>query len=248
MRMKKKRHGDERLMLLSSFIITDPKEVGKKCVELFSSDAELRVEIGCGKGDFICAKSKAEPGYNYLAIEKMSDVIVVAAEKYANDRNIGRLAPNGGFERPDGKIYEYGSVIDDLTKEEMGNVRFVVGDAKVALESFDDSSVESIYINFCDPWSKKGYMKRRLTYIDFLKLYSRILKPGGKIYFKTDNYDLFVFTEEQIAGSVFEIEFKTNDLHASDMNESNIMTEYEKNFSSQGIKINMMIAKNVKKA
>jgi tRNA G46 methylase TrmB len=32
------------------------------------------------------------------------------------------------------------------------------------------------------------------------------------------------------------------DLHASEMNEVNIMTEYESNFSSQGFKINYLEA------
>ena len=49
----------------------------------------------------------------------------------------------------------------------------------------------NIYINFPDPWIKKRQYQRRLSYPYFLKEYYRILKPGGKIFFRTDNLDLF---------------------------------------------------------
>lgn len=53
------------------------------------------------------------------------------------------------------------------------------------------SSIDNIYINFPDPWIKKRQYQRRLSYPYFLKEYYRILKPGGKIFFRTDNLDLF---------------------------------------------------------
>lgn len=77
-------------------------------------------------------------------------------------------------------------------------------------------------------------------------MYSRLLVPGGKFCFKTDNRPLFDFSLEQIEESSFKIEYKTNDLHASEMNATNIQTEYERNFTEKGFKINMLIAKNDK--
>ena len=77
-------------------------------------------------------------------------------------------------------------------------------------------------------------------------MYSRILTNGGKIFFKTDNRELFDFSLEQIEESKFDLEYKTYDLHASDMNDVNIETEYERNFTEKGFKINMLIAKNNK--
>jgi hypothetical protein len=38
-------------------------------------------------------------------------------------------------------------------------------------------------------------------------------------------------------------EVVTRDLHGSEWNEGNVMTEYERNFSEQGMKINMLILK-----
>ena len=246
MRMKKKRHGIERLSLLSRLIVENPKELSLKIKEIYGNDNPLRIEIGCGKGDFIRGKSVQEQQYNYLAIEKIADVCTVATEKYASSRGLGSLAPNGGWKKANGEIYPLGGKCVDFTIEEMGNVRFAIGDAAEMLKEMPESSVDAIYINFCDPWGKKGYAKRRLTYIDFLNMYSRFLKNGGKIFFKTDNRELFDFSLEQIEISKFSLEYKTYDLHASDMNDTNIQTEYERNFTEKGFKINMLIARNEK--
>ena len=70
--------------------------------------------------------------------------------------------------------------------------------------------------------------------------------PGGKIHFKTDNRELFDFSLEQVEESTFKLEYKTYDLHNSDMNAVNIETEYERNFSAKGFDINMLIAENIK--
>ena len=246
MRMKKKRHGSERIALLSSLVIENPTELSKNLLTVYGNNNPLRIEIGCGKGDFIRGKSVQEPEYNYLAIEKIADVCTVATEKYAASRGLGALASQGGWQKADGTIYPLGGEAVDFSDCDTGNVRFAIGDASILLRDMPDSSVNSIYINFCDPWGKKGYAKRRLTHIEFLKMYARILVPGGKIHFKTDNRELFDFSLEQVEESSLKLEYKTYDLHASDMNSVNIETEYERNFSAKGFKINMLIAENIK--
>lgn len=246
MRMKKKRYGHERLNLLGELLVSDLETFVAEKDEIYAEKKPLRVEIGCGKGDFICGKSKQEPEYNYLAIEKILDVCVAAVENYAKSRELGTLANNGGWETADGIVHHLGEDNIHFEKEELGNVRFAIGDAKELLTHLPDNSVESLFINFCDPWKKKGHAKRRLTYIEFLKMYSRVLVPNGKIYFKTDNRPLFDFSLEEVEKSPFTLEYHTFDLHNSEMNSGNIQTEYERNFSAKGFTINMLIAKNNK--
>lgn len=245
MRMKKKKNGKERLNLLSNLIITDIEHFCKNFDDIYQEKRPLRIEIGCGKGDFVCGKSVQEPEFNYLAIEKIADVCTLAVENYAGSRNLGTLAPNGGWQTSDGEIHPLGQSIQ-FEREQLGNVRFAVGDAKQMLCYFPENSVDAIYVNFCDPWSKKGHTKRRLTYIEFLNMYSKILKPDGNFHFKTDNRPLFDFSLEEIEKSPFELEYHTFDLHNSDMSKNNIITEYERNFSEKGFSINMLIAKNKK--
>lgn len=246
MRMKKKKNGAQRINLLSNLMVTDIDSFFENKDEIYSEKRPLRIEIGCGKGDFIRQKSIKEPDYNYLAIEKIADVCIIATEKYATSRGLGKLASNGGWEKPNGTVYKFDGECVDFTKEEMGNVRFTVGDAKELLTHLPDSSVDAIYINFCDPWGKKGHAKRRLTHISFLNMYSRILTKNGRIYFKTDNRPLFDFSLEEVESAPFTLEYHTFDLHASEMDKENIRTEYERNFSEKGFKINMLIAKNNK--
>ena len=67
-----------------------------------------------------------------------------------------------------------------------------------------------------------------------------LLRDGGTVAFKTDNVGLFDFTLEEIEAIGLTPEVVTRDLHASEWNEGNVMTEYERNFSEQGMKINML--------
>ena len=52
--------------------------------------------------------------------------------------------------------------------------------------------------------------------------------------FKTDNKDLFDFSLEQVEEAGWILENHTYDLHHSEYNEGNVMTEYEEKFSAKG--------------
>jgi len=241
MRMRKKRHGSERVQALSSLYYVGEGEIWSDVDKIYEKSQPLALEIGCGKGDFITALSKRDTEYNYIAVEKIADVSVCAAEKYARSRRLGDMAPNGGWKAPDGTIYKDGDAWD-MPMEMRGNVRFVVDDAMNVLGHLADGSVAVIYANFSDPWPKKGYENRRLTSPAFLKEYIRVLAPGGKFIFKTDNDGLFEYSLETVTASTLDMTYHTFDLHASDRAENNIMTEYERNFSEKGVKIKMLEA------
>lgn len=120
------------------------------------------------------------------------------------------------------------------------NLRFIVDTADNLTSIFANGTVDAIFLNFSDPWSKKGYAKRRLTHSRYLAVYFNLLKDGGILRFKTDNVGLFDFSLEQIEEMGLKLNKCTRDLHASEYAEGNIMTEYETAFSSQGVKINML--------
>lgn len=172
--------------------------------DFFSSGAPLYIEIGCGKGGFILQNAVLHPEINYIAIEKVANVCVLAMEKAA--------------------------------AAGVGNLRFMVGNFADLSLDFPDKSVDCIFLNFSDPWPKKGYARRRLTHGGFLLIYKRILKPGGCIFFKTDNRALFDFSLESFPENGFSVSDVTYDLHKSGF-EGNIMTEYEQKFSAEGVPI-----------
>ena len=121
------------------------------------------------------------------------------------------------------------------------NVRFLDRDAQNLPAIFAPGEADRIYINFCDPWPTKRHAKRRLTSEGFLKIYRGILKPGGEIWFKTDNAPLFEYSLEQFAAQGFSLHDLTRDLHAD--GPVGVMTDYEAKFHAQGVPINRCVAR-----
>ena len=76
---------------------------------------------------------------------------------------------------------------------DLHNVYFISADVAQLTEFFAPGEVDRIYLNFCDPWPRKKHAPRRLTHRNFLAKYRQVLAPGGALYFKTDNQDLFTF-------------------------------------------------------
>ena len=136
--------------------------------------------------------------------------------------------------------------MEKVKEAELDNVVFVCDDAERILEIFEESELDGMYLNFSDPWPKKRHAKRRLTYVAFLERYKTIIKEGGKIFFKTDNRPLFDFSLEEFEAFGLKLEFVTRDLHNSEMNEGNVMTEYETKFSEQGMPIYRVCAEYVR--
>lgn len=142
-------------------------------------------------------------------------------------------------------IEKYSSVlIRALEKQEelkLSNLIFIRMDAENVTDIFDTEEVDKIYLNFSDPWPKDRHAKRRLTSRQFLGRYNQFLKKDGVVEFKTDNRDLFDFSVEESKEAGWNMKAITYDLHNSEMNEGNVMTEYEIRFSSEGVPINKMI-------
>ena len=63
------------------------------------------------------------------------------------------------------------------------NVWFIAMDVAKIEDSFAESEIDLLYINFCDPWPRKKNAKRRLTFRSFVDRYRRVLKMGGQIHF-----------------------------------------------------------------
>ena len=122
------------------------------------------------------------------------------------------------------------------------NVAFVpelVGDLS---DWFSEGEADGIYLNFSDPLPKNRLRKHRLTYRDRLESYFRVLKPEGRVIFKTDNTDLFDFTLMEIEAAGLDILEMTRDLHADpELNADNIETEYEAKYSGLGEKIKRVV-------
>ena len=213
--MRKKKHGEERILACAELLIEDPTVLkDDPSVPFADKEKKLCLEIGCGKGNFAVGMAEKNTDCNFIAMERVRDVCCLALEKAMACKET----------RPD-------------------NLRFIIGDANNLDEWFPEHCLDVLYLNFSDPWPKAGHAKRRLTHRNYLARYRRILKEGGLLIFKTDNVGLFDFSLEEFAEFGLKIEWMTRDLHNSERAEGNVMTEYEKNFSEKGFTINSAIVR-----
>ena len=135
-------------------------------------------------------------------------------------------------------IEKYSSVLvralDKREELETDNLMFVRMDAEDITSYFTENEIAKIYLNFSDPWPKDRHAKRRLTSVNFLERYDKILRPDGFLQFKTDNRPLFDFSLEQLAKAGWIQDEATFDLHKNGPAPDNIMTEYEEKFYALG--------------
>jgi tRNA (guanine-N7-)-methyltransferase len=158
------------------------------------------------------------------------------SKKFPNDRLLAlELAPDVML-----------MAMEKCNAQNCENVKFYRCDATIVDTLLPPGSVDVIYLNFSDPWPKARTAKRRLTATQFLDKYRVILKPEGKIYFKTDNRPLFDFSLEQFEIAGYKLENVCYDLHNSELAKDNIETEYERNISDKGFTINYLEATPIK--
>lgn len=124
--------------------------------------------------------------------------------------------------------------------EGLTNLRMIRMDALSIKEVFN-REIDTIYLNFSDPWPKKRWHKRRLTSHIFLEKYDSLFKNDKIIIQKTDNQLLFEYSICSLSSYGYTITDITLDLHNSEV-EGNIMTEYEQKFYSKGNKIYYLVA------
>ena len=216
MRLRKKPWARPELEACNFFIV-NPSEYKGKWRDSFNNDNPIYLELGCGKGTFVAVHGSENPNINYVAIDIKDEVLVLAKrniEKAYNEKEI-----------------------------QVHNLKLMAQEIFLINDVFSkEDIVDRIYINFCNPWPKERHKKRRLTYPTQLEKYKEFLSKDGKIYFKTDDDELFDESLEYFKEAGFEIEYITYDLHNSDF-VGNVRTEHENMFSEQGINIKFLIAK-----
>lgn len=215
MRMRRKKHLEERLFGVSKILFVSDHEnrnyntaiLEKEYIDLkkwFGSEAPVYLEIGCGKGRFAVEFARRHPDINLLAVEKDANVIVSACEL--------------------------------CVSENIPNLRFIKCSAEYIEKYVKPQSISGIFLNFSCPFPKNKYASHRLTCARFLEIYKRIMAPGARIEQKTDNMHFFEFSIEQFSAAGFILKNISLDLHNSGF-EDNIVTEYESRFIAEGLPI-----------
>ena len=101
MRIRRKKHLQERLDALTDLVLVPSRDIvnvkeavkDKKYYDfnkLFGNNNPVEMEIGCGKGGFIVQKAILNPNINFIAVELLNNIIVMAGElaKKHNLKNV----------------------------------------------------------------------------------------------------------------------------------------------------------------
>lgn len=191
-------------------LILKPEDYRGKWNKIFGNNNPIFIEIGCGKGQFITGLARFNKSINYVAIEKVEEILYKTALKLDNDNNL----------------------------------KLLLTDGRLLTEIFEENELDGIYLNFSDPWPKKRHHKRRLTSMEFLQQYEKVLKKNCKIYLKTDNSILFEYSLNNLAPSWRLENISLNYIHSSDI--LDVETEYEAKFRKKGNLIYRLEAVNKK--
>ena len=92
MRLRKKKNLEQRLTAVDDYMIVkegsdfyyNPARKNEVKIDLdkaFAKSGKLYLELGCGKGAFVCEMAKKYPNSNFIALEKVPNVIVSACER-----------------------------------------------------------------------------------------------------------------------------------------------------------------------
>lgn len=215
MRMRHKQYAKPELAACP-FFVQDPEAQRGHWQQAFATPQPLVLELGCGKGSFATMQGIQHPQQNYLAVDYLSDVLVLAKRKVEE-----------GYAQA-------GRVPDNLRLTAL-NIQWIEANFSEA------DVVQRIYINFCNPWPKLSHHKRRLTHPRQLLQYRQFLKDDGEIWFKTDDDDLFEESLTYFEECGFTLRYVTRDLHAAEPG-WNQRTEYEEKFAALGVPIKALIA------
>jgi tRNA (guanine-N7-)-methyltransferase len=124
-------------------------------------------------------------------------------------------------------------------EKNMTNVAFLRAHIEQLDQIFGEHEVDEIWITFPDPHPKPKSAPKRLTSSVFIEKYRKVLKMGGLIHLKTDNYPLFEFTRQVIRESNHKLLFSTDDLYNSGFagDVMGIKTFYEEKFLESELRI-----------
>lgn len=201
----------------------------KGASEIIENSAFVIKDFKEYKGNYNKIFNNSNPLHIEIGMGK-GDFIIGMAKKYPEINFIG-------IEKFDSVIVRAIEKID----EEIPNLRLIRMDATEIEEVFF-KEVDTIYLNFSDPWPKNRHSDRRLTSLKFLKRYDNLFKNEKNIIMKTDNRKLFEFSIISFTDYGYKIEDISLDMYHDDI-KGNVQTEYEKKFHDKGFPIYKIVVK-----
>lgn len=211
--------------------------MGRSKLDKFKDNELSRYVVQPGKEIF----DKIRGNWRELYFKNNNDLVLeLACGRGEYTIGLARKFPDRNFVGVDIKGPRIWRGMKTAEEEELINSGFLRGHIQNLEVYFDNSEVNEIWITFPDPRPKGRDERRRLTHPRFLDIYRSILKPGGQVYFKTDNHDLFDYSLDVLSGEAGIVDLAyTRDLYNSEYlaEHYGIQTTYEKKYLEVGTEI-----------
>ena len=187
---------------LAPFYRQAPKPVDIESV-FAEPDRPLLLEIGSARGRFLLRMAEAEPGWNYLGVE-IRRPLVEEANRIASVEGLTNL------------YYAFCNAMLWLDK---------------LLEDVPPGVLQTVTIQFPDPWFKKKHAKRRMVNEEMVETIARHLAPNGRVFVQTDIESLadYIF-------ALFRADERFTELSISD-NPFPVKTERERAVEEKGLPV-----------
>ena len=128
-------------------------------ISAFADPAQpLHIDLGCARGRFLLRLAAERPAANYLGVE-IREPLVEEANRLASEAGLVNLH------------YEFCNAMLWLEK---------------LLENIPPGILQTVTIQFPDPWFKKRHAKRRMVNEDMVEVIAKHLPPGGIAFVQTD--------------------------------------------------------------
>ena len=118
----------------------------------------LHLDIGCARGRFVLKMAQAETARNFLGVE-IREPLVREGNRIAKEKNLANLH------------YEFCNAMLKLDK---------------LLENIPAGVLQTVTIQFPDPWFKKKHAKRRMVNAELVNAVVERIADGGNIFVQTD--------------------------------------------------------------
>ena len=158
------------------------------------ADLPLFLDVGSARGRFLLKMAEIDKRRNFLGVE-IREPLVEEANRIANEANLTNLH------------YEFCNAMLALDK---------------LLEKLPANLLQTVTIQFPDPWFKKKHAKRRMVNVELVETVVKHLAENGRIFVQSDI--------EFLADEMFELFRENKDLReiSIDENPFPVKTEREK--------------------
>lgn len=194
------------------------------------------LDLGCGKGEYTVACAKMRPDVLFVGFDVDAVCTLRAAEAAATagvDNAVFLMDGVPAFD--DGEAETSAKCVEQAhaSRASAGERARSGAPAEIDLSTvFAVGELSALLMNFPTPFPKKKKAHLRLTYLDRLMGYRRLLRQGAGIRLRTDSQPLRDFTLTQFELAGYQVTWRSEDVRSEFPDEP--WSAYERKLTEQG--------------